>query len=406
MIYNTCATIFNSALPLVGKYSQHHKTWVNGIYESVEKLKNTDFSNEDWYWFHAASLGEFEQAVPLIEALKNKKKIKIAVSFFSPSGYEQKKNHKLIDFVFYLPIDTYDNALLVINKLQPKKIFFVKYEFWNNYFKVINENKIPFYLVSAAFREDHIFFKNYGIFFKKMLHKVSHFFVQNKISRDLLKKEGFINVSISGDTRFDRVYKQLSMDNRLDFIENFIENRTTVVLGSTWADCENVVIDAINKAPENTCFIIAPHQIKPEKIAALTEKIKVKTQLFSKGEINATAKVLIVDAIGYLSKIYSYADIAYVGGAIGTTGLHNILEPAVFGMPILTGPNVEKFPEAYNLRDFGGLKIINTSQEFKQILFELLENKVLRNQMSTASEKFISTQIGATKTVMDYLENN
>ena len=403
MIYNACASLFNRSLPLVRKYSPHHKTWVEGMSASIEKLQSTNFYKDRWYWFHAASLGEFEQAVPLIEAITAKEDIKIAVSFFSPSGYEQKKNHKLIDFAFYLPIDTQKNATLVLDSIQPEKVFFIKYEFWNNYFKTINERNIPFYLVSAAFREDHIFFKKYGTFFKEMLHEVTHFFVQNQISKDLLEKEGFTNVSVSGDTRFDRVYKQLSMDNQLTFIEDFIQDRVAVVLGSTWPDCETVITEAINNAPENACFIIAPHQIKPEKIKALTQKIKVKTQLFSKGEIDPTAKVLIVDAIGYLSRIYSYADIAYVGGAIGTTGLHNILEPAVFGMPILTGPHVEKFPEAYNLRDFGGLEIITTSQEFEKILFELLRNKELRKQMSEASEKFISSQIGATKTIMDYI---
>jgi len=391
--------LFQATLPFLSKLSPKMKLFVTGRKQVFDKLNTVDFKSNDWLWFHCASLGEFEQALPLIEKLKKDSSVKVLVSFFSPSGYEQKKNHKLLDLVVYLPIDTSANANKFVNTVQPKATFFVKYEFWENYFKALNQKDIPIYMVSSAFRKDQIYFKWYGGFFKKTLKRVTHFFVQNKLSIEVLNENGFTNASISGDTRFDRVYAQLSMDNQLDFIEKFKANRLCIVLGSTWPECENVFAEAINKSSRDVCFIIAPHEIKPEKIKNLQDKLTVKTSLFSKG-VELDSKVLIIDAIGYLTRIYNYADIAYVGGAIGTTGLHNILEPAVFGMPILVGPNTNKFPEAKALEDYGGLKVVANSYEFSEVLSELILNKVTLNKMSKASASFIKTQVGATDRVI------
>lgn len=374
--------------------------FVLGRKKSEEAIINWRKNNDDWLWFHCASLGEFEQALPLIEALKKEEKNKILVTFFSPSGYEQKKNHKLLDAVLYLPIDTPKNAKQFVKNIQPKVAFFVKYEFWENYFYELQKENTPIYMVSSTFRKNQIYFKWYGYFFKNTLKRVSHFFVQNKSSKQILQHNGFNNVTISGDTRFDRVHAQLSMNNQLNFIENFIQDRICVVLGSTWPACETFFTDAINNAPKNVCFIIAPHEIKAEKIAALKQNLTLKTSVFSEG-ITKESSVLIVDAIGYLTKIYSYANIAYVGGAAGKTGLHNILEPAVFGVPILVGPNVEKFPEASQLEKAGGLKIITSSSEFAKTLNELILNIALRNKMATSSRNFIAKNIGATNKVLN-----
>lgn len=377
------------------------KLFVDGRKNTLTSLSSIDFSKNEWLWFHCASLGEYEQAVPLIEELKNKK-YKILVSFFSPSGYEQKKNHKLIDVAIYLPIDTPSNAEYLVKTVQPKQAFFVKYEFWRNYFSALSKREIPIYMISSTFRANQVFFKWYGSFYKQTLKMVNHFFVQHVNSQQVLIANGFENVTVSGDTRFDRVYAQLKMNNQLDFIADFKANRTCVVLGSTWPDCEAVFLKAINASNEDVCFVIAPHEIRPEKINSLVEKLKVNTSVFTKG-IDNQSKVLIVDAVGYLTRIYSYADVAYVGGAVGITGLHNILEPAVFGMPILAGTNTRKFPEADALQNAGGLVKINTADEFEIILNDLLENESKRNDIGEASKNFIKNQTGATEKIIAFL---
>lgn len=379
------------------------KLFVEGRKDTFKLLSQIDFSTHQWLWFHCASLGEYEQAVPLIEELK-KENYRILVSFFSPSGYEQKKNSALIDYAIYLPIDTVKNAQYLVKKVQPKKAFFIKYEFWENYFTALNQLKIPLYMVSSTFRENQIFFKWYGSFSKSTLKRVSHFFVQNENSKQVLQANGFSNCSISGDTRYDRVNAQLQMDNTLSFITEFKKNRLCVVLGSTWPDCETVFIHTINNSPKNTCFIIAPHEINAERIASLTTKITAKTSVLSKG-IDPNANVLIIDAIGYLTRVYSYADIAYVGGAVGTTGLHNILEPAVFGIPILVGPNTKKFPEATALQKYGGLVVVNSPEIFKQAINSLILDSNYRTQVGVSSKKFVQNQIGATKIILNYIKN-
>ncbi|WP_232285869.1 3-deoxy-D-manno-octulosonic acid transferase [Aquimarina agarilytica] len=374
------------------------KLFVVGRIHSKKTLQTADFSGNDWWWFHCASLGEFEQAVPLIEKIKTDTN-KILVTFFSPSGYEIKKKHHLIDRALYLPMDTPQNAKLLVGTVQPKAAFFIKYDFWENYFKALNGVQVPIYIVSSNFRKNQWYFKWYGSFFKKTLKRVTHFFVQNQLSVKVLQSNGFTNVSLSGDTRFDRVHAQLSMDNELDFVKQFKQNRTCVVLGSTWPDCEAAFVKAINTSSDNVCFIIAPHEIKAEKIKDLKKKLKQHVSVLSKG-VDPLSKVLIIDAIGYLTKIYSQADIAYVGGAMGTTGMHNILEPAVFGVPILVGPNTQKFPEAKALEKHGGLQVVTNSESFKKVLFGLLANEPLRKKMGEAAKDFVQSQVGATDSII------
>jgi len=377
------------------------KLFVDGRKETMKRIRDYDFSTTTWLWFHCASLGEYEQAVPLIEKLKNTEN-KILVSFFSPSGYEQKKNHKLIDLVIYLPIDTVSNARFIVNKIKPKYAFFIKYEFWENYFAALNQIKTPIHMVSSTFRKNQVFFKWYGTFFKKTLGRVSHFFVQTETSKQVLLNNGFQNVSISGDTRYDRVTSQLQMNNTLDFVADFKSNRLCMVLGSTWNECEEVFLNTINSSNKNICFIIAPHEIKTQKIDALKSKLKVKTSIYSQG-INNADQVLIVDTIGFLTRMYCYADIAYVGGGFGTSGLHNILEPAVFGTPIIIGPKIKKFPEAKAMGNDGGLRIVVTTNEFKDCVNELIDNPELRKNMGSAAANFIKKQIGATERISSFL---
>lgn len=375
----------------------------NGVFETLqENISPTD----ETIWFHCASLGEFEQGVPIMEAIKKfKPNHKIVVSFFSPSGYEIKKNTPLADVVVYLPLDTPSNARKFIAAINPRLALFVKYEFWPNYLFELQKKNIPTLLVSGVFREDQLFFKSYGGFMRKALTSFEHFFVQEENSEELLKSIGFNNITVSGDTRFDRVSHQIEMDNTLKFAEEFKGNSLCIVCGSTWPEDEAVFIDYINKAPFSVKFIIAPHKIEPAKIDEFTSKIVKKTILHSnKDEVNISAySVLIIDCIGLLSKLYSYADIAYVGGAMGKTGLHNILEPATFGLPIVIGKNYEEFPEAIRLHSLAGLFSITNASECSEIFKKLVENDNFRNKTGMISGHFVNKNTGATRTIMNYI---
>ncbi|MEZ4881515.1 MAG: glycosyltransferase N-terminal domain-containing protein [Flavobacteriaceae bacterium] len=334
------------------------KLFVNGRKDVFEILQQKISTIDKTIWFHCASLGEFEQGVPIMDEIKKlKPDHKIVVSFFSPSGFEIKKNTPLADAVVYLPMDTASNAKKFIAAINPSLALFVKYEFWPNYLLELKKKNIPTLLVSGVFRKDQIFFKSYGGFMRKALGTFDRFFLQDENSESLLKRIGFNNITISGDTRFDRVSHQIEMDNTLKFAEEFKGSSLCIVCGSTWPEDETVLTDYINASPENVKFIIAPHKIENEKIETFTKSIIKKTVLHSnKDEVNISEySVLIIDCIGLLGKLYSYADIAYVGGAMGKTGLHNILEPATFGVPIVIGKNYNEFPEAIRLRELGAL---------------------------------------------------
>ena len=374
------------------------------MYETLQqKISATDKT----IWFHCASLGEFEQGVPIMEAIKNlKPDHKIVVSFFSPSGYEIKKNTPLADVVVYLPMDTPSNAKKFISAVHPSFTFFVKYEFWPNYLFELQKRTVPTLLISGVFRGDQIFFKSYGGFMKRALKSFDHFFLQEENSEELLKSIGFTNTTVSGDTRFDRVSHQIELDNTLKFAEEFKGNSLCIVCGSTWPEDEAVLLDYINSSPENVKFIIAPHKIEADKIEDFTKRIVKKTVLHSKiDEVNISDySVLIIDCIGLLSKLYSYADIAYVGGAMGKTGLHNILEPATFGVPIVIGKNFQEFPEAKRLRDLAGLFSISNAAECTEILNKLILNDSLRNKTGMIAGHFINKNTGATQKIIDYFK--
>ena len=360
-------------------------------------------------WFHMASLGEFEQGLPIIEVVKKLfPHHKILVSFFSPSGFEIKKNSPVADAVVYLPLDTKKNVRQFLDAAHLELAIFIKYEFWPNYLNELKSRNITSLLVSGGFRENQIFFKSYGGWMKKSLGTFEHFFVQNQISKELLNSIGFQNVTLSGDTRFDRVANQIEQDNSLDFIEAFKGRKLCVVAGSTWPEDEALLEDFINRSSNETKFIIAPHNIKPDQIKSFKERLNKKTILYSEKENKnlSNYQVFIIDTIGLLSKIYSYADIAYVGGAAGNTGLHNILEPATFGIPIVTGNNFDKFPEAKQLQELAGLYSVSTKEELAQILSKLLNDDNFRAQTGQISGHFINTNTGATRIVESYLKNN
>jgi len=371
-------------------------------------LEENISSNDRHIWIHTASLGEFEQAVPVIERLKKELPYyKIVVTFFSPSGYEVKRSTPLADVVTYLPLDTKQNARKFLDLVKPEWALFIKYEFWPNILIELGNRKIKTLLVSGSFREEQIFFKSYGKWMQKYLKTFDHFFVQNERSRDLLNRMKFNNVTISGDTRFDRVSEQLKQDNTLAFIEEFKDNKLCIVAGSTWPEDEELLKDFI-QIRKDLKFIIAPHAIKPERIKNLKERFGDRALLFSEKEGRSlrSFNIFIIDTIGLLSRIYSYSDIAYVGGAAGKTGLHNILEPATFGVPVVIGPNYAKFPEAKQLRKLAGLFSVASPKEASVILQKLVEDEFFRKRTGLIAEHFIQGNLGASKFVLDYIHKN
>lgn len=406
-IYNILISIASFCLKIIAVFNRKIKLFVSGRKDVFKILNENIGLNDKTIWFHCASLGEFEQGLPIMQALKiAKPSYKLVVSFFSPSGYEIKKNTPIADCIVYLPLDTKKNAKKFISALHPSLVFFVKYEFWPNYLFQLKKQNISTLLISSVFREDQIFFKSYGGFMRKALFTFQHIFVQDKNSEALLKTIKFNKVTCSGDTRFDRVSHQIEVDNSLPFIEQFINKKLCVVCGSTWAEDEAVLIDYINSASSEVKFIIAPHQIEKEKIEKLRLKIKSKTILYSEmaGKEIQDSSVFIIDTIGLLSKIYSYADIAYVGGAMGKTGLHNILEPATFGIPILIGKNFKNFPEAERLQHLAGLFSIESASEFSEILTKLLSGKTFREKTGMIAGHYINSNVGATRKIMTYVE--
>ncbi|GAA0761317.1 glycosyltransferase N-terminal domain-containing protein [Psychroflexus lacisalsi] len=384
------------------------KSFAEGRIHWESELKSQVSENEKVIWFHAASLGEYEQAVPIIDALKKKyTSHKIAVSFFSPSGYEVKKKDSKLDIVTYLPLDTKKNAGKFLNILKPEIAFFIKYEVWPNLMDVLEKKQIKSYLISGVFRKQQLYFKPMGQFMAKALSKFDHLFVQNEESLALLKDHGFEQASISGDTRYDRVISQLAMNNQLDFMDKFTASgELTMVFGSTWPEDLSITLDAINNAPEHIKFVIAPHQINSAQIQKLKKSITKKVLCFSEIENQnlEELQVLIVDTIGLLTKIYSYADLAYVGGGMGLSGLHNVLEPAAFGIPIVIGKNFEKFPEAKMLRRLGGLFSVSSANEFVSIFEKLISDSMFREKSGQISGHFVNSEAGATQKILSAID--
>ncbi len=383
------------------------KLFVNGRKDVFEKL-NRQISKEDKViWFHTASLGEFEQGLPVIEEVKKDfSDHKILVTFFSPSGYEVKKNTTVADIVCYLPLDTKRNAKRFLKFVSPELAIFVKYEFWPNYLFQLKKQNVPTLLISGIFRERQSFFHWYGGFMRNSLQTFNHFFVQDEASKLLLKNINFTNVTVSGDTRFDRVSEILERDNALKFVEEFKQDKLCFVAGSTWPEDEKILIDYINEdASGKVKYIIAPHNIKPALIEKLKTEITKKTILFSQKEGKATSdyEVLILDTIGLLTKVYSYADIAYVGGGMGNTGLHNTLEPAVFGIPVLIGKNYEGFIEAEKLVKLGGIISIKNKNDFFERASHIIDNQDHLNKIGAINSTYINKNKGAKIQIGSYI---
>ena len=402
-IYSIIVSIAGLLLQIIAFFVPKINLFVAGRKEVFPTLKAKIKSTDKTFWFHAASLGEYEQGLPVIERIKEKYPThKIIVSFFSPSGYEVRKNNTIADATVYLPLDTLKNAKKFIQLTHPDAVFFIKYEFWPNYLNELKRQNIPTYLISGIFRENQAFFKWYGGFYKKALDAFTYFFVQNENALHLLHQLGKENAIVSGDTRFDRVASILEKDNTLDFIEAFKNGKTTIVAGSSWPKDEELLVDFINDTTTDTKYIIAPHNIKPDQIQQLKNSCAKKVLLYSEKE-NKDLKdfdVFIIDTIGILTKIYSYADIAYVGGGFGHPGVHNILEPATFGIPILIGPNYSHFAEATDLVNLKGCIPIKNKEELSISLQNIIEDKTSRIKKGAICADFVQKNKGAVERIM------
>lgn len=407
-VYSIIVVLASQLIKLLALFSPKIKLFVEGRKDVFSALKSKIKTNDRTIWFHAASLGEYEQGLPVMEALKLKfPNHKIVLTFFSPSGFEVRKNNTIADITVYLPLDTKKNAAAFLKLVHPEMVFFIKYEYWPNYLNELQKLHIKTYLISGVFRENQMFFKWYGGFYRNALKTFDYFFVQNESSKKLLQSIGFTNVKIAGDTRFDRVVSILERDNSLDFIEQFKNNTTTIVVGSSWPKDENILVNFINQNSVNVKFIIAPHNIKTEQIQELQKTISKKTVLFSEKENKNLAdfNVFIIDTIGLLTKIYSYADIAYVGGGFGNPGVHNILEPATFGVPIIIGPNFSHFAEATALVNMEGCISISTQIELDEKLSSLISNDDVRHEKGHICSTFVQMNKGATGIVLKHILN-
>jgi len=389
---------------IVSPFNGKARKWVDGRRGWADKLKSEFNGDGGVIWVHCASLGEFEQGRPVIEKLKEKLPgKKILVTFFSPSGYEVMKNWTVADHICYLPADTPSNASRFLSIVKPEMVIFVKYEFWNNFIAAINKRSVPLYLISAIFRPGQYFFRWYGGFFRKQLNLFTRIFVQDKVSSDLLGSIGISNVTITGDTRFDRVAQIADSARQIQIIEEFAGSEKVFLAGSSWPADEEIIASYINENPGRMKWIFAPHEIDSSNIKRIESLLKVKTVRYSDpGKGLEDARALIIDNIGLLSSAYRYAYVAEVGGGFGK-GIHNILEPACWGIPVLFGPDHKKFREAIELIEAGGAFTFKTKEEFYSILGKLLSDGEFYIKAAGTSKKYISENKGVTAKITDEL---
>lgn len=407
-LYSISIQLFSLLIQLAAPFNIKAKQICQGRRKTfpllVEKIKQGDRIA----WVHCASLGEFEQGRPIIEALKKQHpEFKILLTFFSPSGYEIRKNYDLADYTCYLPADTRSNAQKLVELVKPELVFFVKYEFWNNYLREFKKRNIPLYLVSAIFRENQQFFKNSlgGKWYRKMLFCFEHFFVQDDNSVQLLKQIGITRVTRAGDTRFDRVAEIAKNGKNIPLVEKFKGNSLLVVAGSSWKPDEELLVQYIYQHPE-VKFVIAPHETKRGNVDRLINLLKTNIICYTEAseETVINKQVLLIDTIGILSSIYRYADLAYIGGGFGV-GIHNTLEAAIFGMPIVFGPNYLKFNEATSMVKLGIAFPFSNSEELSTILNQMLLDKEKRESVCQKCTTFTNQNLGATQVILNKVFN-
>lgn len=408
-LYNIFIFLYRLGIRITSLWNAKARNWIVGrrsLFHDMEKLIK---GNSRIIWIHSSSAGEFEQAKPVIESLKKiYPDYQVLVTFFSPSGYKAALNYKNADFKTYLPEDTAAHAKRFLHIVQPRLVIFVKYDFWHHHLKAVESNNIPLLLISAVFRQNQLFFKPYGSFYRKMLFRFRHIFVQDETSAMLLKSIG-VESSVSGDTRFDRVVEIARNFAEVPHIGRFAGSKPVLVAGSTWPGDETH-LKLIAAALPSTKLVIAPHEINKAHLDDLKDlfgeavfysalKESVDPELYER-------QILIIDNIGTLSRLYQYASITYIGGGFTKDGIHNTLEPAVYGKPVLFGPNYKKYREAKELIETGGGFSFSTSEELKSTINLLLNDEDTYQKACRASALYITTQKGATEKIVKYIQEN
>jgi len=406
-LYNISIRIYFFLIWIASFFKPKAKKWIAGRFNWESKIP-VEFKNTKNAWFHFASLGEFEQGKPLLEKfIKHFPDYKIILTFFSPSGYEIRKNSPLAHLVLYLPLDTLSNALKFIDLINPKIVFVTKYEYWYHFFTVLKKREIPLYMVSAIFRPKQIFFKLYGGFNRKILRCVTHFFVQNQSSVSLLKSIGINNSTCVGDTRFDSVINTLKNVESFAIIDDFCADNHILIAGSTWPSDEVLLAQLIINYP-NWKLIIAPHEIGHSRIKEIEKRflncIKYTTIASAASPYQAlnNSQTLIIDTIGMLSSLYQYGNIAYIGGGFGV-GIHNTLEAAAFGLPVLFGPNYKKFAEANDLVKIKAAFSISNQTELNNVFEKLNTDTNFCKQAGSKAKIYVERHIGASQQIIDYV---
>ena len=401
-IYNLGILIYVLLVRLLSPFNLKARLWTSGRKDWALMLKEKVSRDDTNIWIHCASLGEFEQGRTLIEAIKKiKPEYRIVLTFFSPSGYEIRKNYKNADYVCYLPADTPGNAKKFIHLVNPAAVIFVKYEFWDNYTLLLNRSAIPLYLISAIFRKEQHFFKWYGGFFRKMLFRFNHFFVQDHQSMTLLKGIGIEDITVAGDTRFDRVVEIADTAKIIPQIEVFRGGEKLFLAGSSWHQDEEIISRYINQYPDRMKWVFAPHEIDKANIERLEKLFRTKVAKFSGfTEKSADARVLIIDNIGMLSSAYRYAHIAEIGGGFGK-GIHNVLEAACCGIPVMFGPNHKKFREAVELINLDGARCFGSYEEFSGIIDSWLSETDEYLKSAGNASQYVKENTGATNKILN-----
>lgn len=409
LLYNLSIHLYSGLIAIFSTFNEKAKLFKEGrkgLFARMETALKDE--KRERVWFHFASLGEFEQGRPVLEKLKEEKpQLAIVMTFFSPSGYEVRKNYTGADYIFYLPLDTKNNANRFLSIVKPKEAFFTKYEYWYHYFNALKQQSVPLYMISAIFRQGQIFFKWYGAFNRSMLSCVTHFFVQNNESGELLNEIGFSNWTVSGDTRFDRVYENSLQPKKIELIESFVANKKVLIAGSTWPEDETLLNKLSLSLSDEWKFIMAPHEVDKSHVDAIMNGLGKQAIRFSELKNNPgdiSAKIVVIDNIGMLSSLYQYGTISYIGGGFSKSGIHNTLEPAAFGLPVIFGPNYKKFMEAGELiKEGGGFSIANFD-ELNSVFNTLVQNPENLEKSSLASGNYVKQNINATSIIFNELD--
>ena len=403
LLYDLFNAFYRLALLIFSRFNSKAKLLYNGRRDVFRKWQSFNSDGKRVIWFHCASLGEFEQGRPVIEAVRERhKELFVLLTFFSPSGYEIRKDYPFADAVCYLPADTFSNTRRFLEIFKPEVAVFVKYEFWYHFLSGLKGRGTPLYLISANFRPGQIFFRWYGGWFRNMLHLFSHIFVQDETSRQLLESAGVGNVTVSGDTRFDRVTTLVSSRREIPPAKVFSEGSFTIVAGSTWNPDNSLLITYMNETRHRVKLIIAPHEIKEDEIRRLALGFTLRVVLFSTAEPDdlKEARVMIIDNIGMLSSLYAYGSISYIGGGFGK-GIHNILEAATYSIPVIFGPGYSKFREATDLVEIGGAFPVCNYDEFCRIADRLFADGQLLKSAGRTAGDYVKSGVGATNIIVD-----